>query len=244
MHHLDYPAVLVTLAIGVLGGFTRGVSGFGAALVMVPLLSLQMATQQAVTLMVLTTFSTNLPLLISAHRSADRKALRALAGAGIVALPLGTWLLLQLASETLRVLAGAVVLSATAALLLFDRPRTEPLGLFARLLAGAASGLLNGAVGMGGPPVVLYFLAAGASAETSRASFIVYFSALQSAQLAMLASSGLIALDALAGAAVLAPAMLLGSYLGALAFRAGGHRYFRAVSLTLLALTGLAAVLR
>jgi hypothetical protein len=92
--------------------------------------------------------------------------------------------------------------------------------------------------------VVLYFLWTTAKAQTSRASFVAYFTVLQLAQLLPLAWLGLVTPVVLVWSATVAPAMLAGSYAGSVAFRVGGHRHFRAIALGLLAFTGLVALLR
>jgi hypothetical protein len=106
------------------------------------------------------------------------------------------------------------------------------------------SGVLNGAVSLGGPPVVLYFLWTTTTAETSRASFVAYFTVIQLVQLVALTWAGQVTLTVLGWTAVVAPAMLAGTVVGSWLFRAGGHRHFRRISLLLLAVTGLAALLR
>ncbi|MET0286845.1 MAG: sulfite exporter TauE/SafE family protein [Polyangiales bacterium] len=241
MFAVSLPQLLAAASIGALGGFTRGISGFGAALVMVPLLSLCMPTQQAVVAVVVTNFLTGFPMAIGVRREADLRALLPIALAAMATMPLGMWLLVQLSSDHLRRLAALVVL-AMVGLMMITRPMQ--LAWPWRLLAGGLSGVLNGAVSLGGPPVVLYFLARGAPAATSRASCVVYFALLQAAQMAALATTALITPSTLLWSAILTPCLLAGSYLGSVLFRAGGHVHFRAISLGLLACTGLAALVR
>src|SRR2546430_1714575 len=62
----------------------------------------------------------------------------------------------------------------------------------ATLVTGAASGALNGASGLAGPPVVFYYLSGGAAAPEVRASFIVYFALIDAVSVAWFAFNGAI----------------------------------------------------
>lgn len=233
----------VAAAVGVLGGFVRGISGFGAALVMVPTLALVVAPAQAVIIVQLVSAATNLPLVGRARRQADWPSVWRLLVAAVLAIPLGLAVLTTLAPVLLTRLAGVVVL-ATCVLLWYQRRLHWPAGTATASVAGVASGLLGGAVALPGPPVVLYFLATGQPAAVSRASFIVYFALLLAVNLTALALLGLIDGAALLWAALMTPAMLAGGHLGEIAFRRGGERHFRAIALAILATTGAAALLR
>ena len=56
-------------------------------------------------------------------------------------------------------------------------------GRAATVATGALSGLLNGAFGIGGPPVILFFFASPAWVAVGRASVIAYSLALTSSAL-------------------------------------------------------------
>lgn len=231
------------ILIGLAGGFLRGITGFGAALAMVPALSLLLPTQVAVVTVVLTTLITNVPMCIATRHEADWPSVGWVSAGAMVGLLPGLWLFHQLPSDALRRTAGIVVL-ASMALLVFAKPRRSHWAPPYRVGAGMLGGLLNGAVSLGGPPVVLYFLWTTATPQTSRASFVAYFTVLQLVQFTILAGAGLITRTELGWTAVVAPAMLAGSYVGSRLFRAGGDRYFRPIAFALLGLTGLAALLR
>jgi hypothetical protein len=197
----------------------------------------------AVVTVVLTTLITNLPMSISLRREADWPTVGWVSAGAVVGIVPGLWLLYHLPSDVLRRLVGVVVLLSTV-LLAWARPRHASWAPPWRVGIGLVSGVINGAVSLGGPPLVLYFLWTTATAQTSRASFVAYFTVVQVVQLAALIGAGLVTATVLGWTAFVAPAMLAGSYVGSVAFRAGGHRHFRVISLALLAVTGLAALLR
>jgi len=221
----------------------RGITGFGAALVMVPALSLMLPTQVAVVTVVLTTLATNVPMSIATRHEADWRTVGWVTAGAMFGLIPGLWLLYHLPSDVLRRIVGTVVIASTV-LLAVAKPRHAHWAPPYRVGAGALGGLLNGAVSLGGPPVVLYFLWTTATPQTSRASFVAYFTMLQFVQLSFLIWAGLVSFTVVGWAGIVAPAMLAGTYLGSRIFRAGGYLYFRILALGLLTLTGLAAVLR
>jgi uncharacterized membrane protein YfcA len=231
------------IVIGLTGGFLRGISGFGAALAMVPALALLLPTQVAVVTVVLTTLITNVPMSYSLRHEADWRTVGWISAGALVGMAPGLWLLYHLPSDVLRRLVGVVVLLSTA-LLTFAKPRHASWAPPYRVAIGMVSGVINGAVSLGGPPVVLYFLWTTATAQTSRASFVATFTVVQLAELAALTVTGLVTATVLGWTAVVAPSMLAGSYVGSIAFRAGGHRHFRLIAQLLLAVTGVAALLR
>ncbi|MET0286210.1 MAG: sulfite exporter TauE/SafE family protein [Polyangiales bacterium] len=234
--------ITAAVATGLVGGFARGISGFGAALVMVPMLSLVVPAREAVVAVVVTTFVSSVPMAIGLRREADLRAVLGMALGAVLALPLGTWLLVHLSSDALRRVAALVVIGTALGLALI-RPASTPLAPPWRVVAGFVSGVLNGAVSLGGPRVVLYFLSTNVSAETSRASFVTYFALLQVAQVTLvLAPAGLLTSASLTWVLIIAPCMFVGSYLGSVLFRAGGHLHFRVISLALLGATGFAAL--
>src|SRR5688572_11622881 len=98
----------------------------------------------------------SLHLLPSVWREVHWRAIAVLLAGCLVATPLGVWLLATAPVAPMQVALGVVVL--TAAILLLRGYALRPMpGPAATVAAGAASGLLNGAFGIGGPPVILFF---------------------------------------------------------------------------------------
>lgn len=233
----------VLLAVGatVLGGLVRGFAGFGAAMVIVPLLSLIWAPQVAVaTLMVL-----DLPALLvvggTVLRQASWSAIWPLTAAAVPASVVGVHLLLSLDRATATRLIGGTVLVFVAVLATGFRLARTPARAWAAL-AGALSGLLNGATGVGGPPAVLWFLAGPGAHTEARANLMGYFFLLDLfAALAMVQAgtlTGPVALRALG----LSATFLVGLWVGTRLFARATERQFRRLALVILTLAGLTAL--
>ena len=90
---------------------------------------------------------------------------------GLVGTPAGYWLHTAVGDAGLRLGMGLLVLALSAAMLLITpRPRPLTLPALALALAGLASGLLGGAVGIAGPPVVLLFVLTATDMGQARAT--------------------------------------------------------------------------
>ena len=114
-----------------------------------------------------------------------------------------------------------------------------PLGSF---LAGASAGFLGGLAAIPGPPVILFYLSAPGNHASTRASLNGFFLILNILAVGTLALKGAFDLHAIAWAAALGPAMLLGSWLGSAGFRRADPALFRTVAVGLLFVTGAAGI--
>ena len=112
-------------------------------------------------------------------------------------------------------------------------------GRASTVATGAASGLLNGAFGIGGPPVILFFFASPAGVAAGRASVIAYFLGTDLIALAFMLRQDLIGTPQLWLALVFLPALLAGNWLGAKGFRGIEPEVFRRWILWILMLLAL-----
>ena len=166
---LAIAAVIVAVA-----GIVRGFSGFGSALVMSPALSLLFGPPAAIATMTLMEVPTLVQLLPDAWRHGDRRSFVPLGLAAVIMVPVGAWLLVHLDELVMRRAIGLLVLGFTAVLGTGWRYRgTVPLPL--TLGVGASGDLLGGAMGIAGPPIILFYMSGPASARVARGSMIGFF---------------------------------------------------------------------
>src|SRR5690606_18836815 len=104
-------------------------------------------------------------------RDIDWRSIRWLLLGYIIALPFGIYALARFPEPPMQ-LAMSIFVLITAVMMLrgFRLQRTPGGG--ATTITGAASGLFNGAFGIGGPPVVLFYFSSPAAAAVSRASVV------------------------------------------------------------------------
>lgn len=235
-------AFLVSAAAVLLAGLVRGFAGFGSAMVMMPALALFYGPQAAVPVALLLEVALALPFVPAVASRIDWRRIGLLAATGVLATPVGV-LLLQAVPETVMRWAISAVILAFVGMLAFGwRYRGKP-APWATGLTGVASGTLNGATGMGGPPVVFYFLAGQDDSPTVRASVVAHFAAIDLASLALLVVVGALDRHALLLAASLLPVYLLGAWLGARLFGLASEAFYRRLALGLLAAVAAASLL-
>ena len=177
----------------------------------------------------------SLHLLPSVWRDVHWRAIGLLLAGCAVATPLGVWLLANVPAPPMQIALGLVVLLAAALLARGFALQVMP-GRAATLATGAASGLLNGAFGIGGPPVILFFFASPAGVAAGRASVIAYFLGTDLIGLAFMLRQGLIGIPQLQLALAFIPPLAAGVWLGARGFRDMDQTTFRRWILRLLML--------
>jgi uncharacterized membrane protein YfcA len=100
---------------------------------------------------------------------------------------------------------------------------------------GAATGIANGAFGIGGPPVILFYFASPAGHAAGRASLVAFFVLTDVTGLIFLAREGLVTRDSGVLALAFLPALAAGVWLGARSFQTADPARFRKLVLIILA---------
>lgn len=223
--------------------FVRGFTGFGLAVVGVPLLSLFFAPAQIVPSIMILAILAGLQLLPKIWRSIDWKLLAPTVVGLIIATPFGTWLLAGVSDNMMRILIGAAVLAASAAVQLGFRFKQRPNAAVSAGF-GAIAGLTGGAAAMPGPSVIFLFLSTPIAVEAARASLVLFFQVSAMASAVSATVGGLMKPSSLLLGAALLPAMLLGNWLGDRVFDRASAKAYRPVVVVLLAGLGIIAVAR
>src|SRR6188474_2417199 len=110
-------AAIAICAIAFVSGLARGFSGFGAALIFMPLASSMAAPQLVAPLLLIIDFVAAAPLLPNAWRKADRKATAVMAAGALVGVPVGTYFLTRLEPVTTRWIISCFVTALLVLLL-------------------------------------------------------------------------------------------------------------------------------
>lgn len=220
----------------------RGYTGFGFALVAVPLLALIADPVTAVPMVLLLEVVGSLQLLPGLWRSAHLRSVLLLVAGALLATPIGLYGLAALPADVMRLVIALVVLATTCALAAGLKASREPRAP-ATFGVGILSGLLNGAAAMSGPPVVLFYLNAQTAMHVGRASIVLYFLLSDTVAISFAGASGLLGASTVLLAAVTIPALFLGQVIGTRLFRFALQRHYRIVAIViLLAVSGFAIV--
>jgi uncharacterized membrane protein YfcA len=238
---LSNSAVLIALGAAFLAALARGFSGFGAALVFVPIGSAVLGPQFAVPLLLVVDGVMTLPLLPTATRHCHWRDVFLMTAGSVVGVPLGTAILTHADPVAMRWAISLVIVILLIVLASGWRYRQRPA---APLTAGVgfSAGILGGAAQVGGPPIVVYWLGGSISAITMRANLIVYFACATVLTTIAYVGGGLLSGEVLGIALVAAPLYGLGVWLGSRMFRLASETVFRRACYGLIALSALVSL--
>ena len=96
-------AAIAICAIALVSGLARGFSGFGSALIFMPLASSMAAPRLVAALLLIIDFVAAAPLLPNAWKQADRKATSVMVAGALIGVPIGTWVGLSLCCLNLMI---------------------------------------------------------------------------------------------------------------------------------------------
>ncbi|MBR0665338.1 sulfite exporter TauE/SafE family protein [Roseomonas hellenica] len=228
-----------TLLSALVAGLARGFSGFGAALIFIPLASAAVGPRAAATLLLIVDNLTTLPLIPPAWRVAARREIAVMAAGALVGAPFGAALLLNLEPVLLRwgmcLLVAAMLVLLASGWRYHGKPRFE-----LSLVIGAVSGFCSGAAQMGGPPVVAYWLGGAIPATRVRANIVLFFAITGLISAVVYGIGGLLNTQLLLVAALMAPIYGAGVWAGGRLFGFASEATFRRACFVLI---GLAALL-
>ncbi|MDN4068153.1 MULTISPECIES: sulfite exporter TauE/SafE family protein [Paenibacillus] len=220
-----------------LAGFIQGVTSFGFALVSLPLLTLFLPLRQVVPLIVILSFFTNIAIFINCYKHVVIRKIGLLTLSGIVAAPLGSYLLLYVNETALKIAAGGLIVLSSAVMMsgkTFQVTR-ERLGF---VTVGLASGLLNGSISMSGPPVALFLSNQGTDKGAFRGNLTFYALLLNAVTIISYIYGGLLD-EAVSETLVwLIPAMIAGVLLGIWAGGKLNEAVFKKLTLILILVSG------
>jgi hypothetical protein len=236
-------ALVAAIVITCGAALCQSLTGFGFALVMVPLLSLAWDVKSAVvTSTVLGTFAL-LPLLLEARRHVRLTTAAALVMGSLAGVPAGILLLDWIDPEALKILVGVTVIAASVLVYRVREVRATRAGVIPAVAAGAVSGVLRASTSMGGPPAVLYLLGAERDVEAFRGTILAFFLPMSLVTIVGLAAVGRVTPDVVRTSVIALPAMAIGMFAGVwLRSRVQGE-LFRLLVLLLLILTSVGVII-
>ncbi len=238
--------VAVAMAVAV-AGFVQSAIGFGFAAVALALMSFYVEMHDANLLVSLCAL---LPLAISVYHYRSHvewpDLVSALAGAGLAMGP-GVFLFRRAPADLLVRITGLVILAIAVDGLVrrLPEPSDRPSGRRrSRFAVGTVSGILSGAVGIGGPPMAAYVVRQPWPAGKMKGFLVGYLFVVAMMKAAALTANGLITWEIVSVAAMLAPLACVSSWLGVIVSNRWPTARFRQIALCLLAVIAIGMVVR
>lgn len=235
--------IAVALAATLAAAFVRGLAGFGMAIMLVPVLGLAVPPREAV---VVANWLGLLIGLVGIKKiiGASEKSAFTISALAVLATPLGVWLLAVTDPELARLLIALIALGSFVLVLLPKKPAHYAPGPGETGATGLVSGVLTGFAGMPGPPVVPFYLRREIAPQLARASMMTIFMATSLAGVGSALLLGVATWREPTLAALLFPAVLLGNWLGHLAFGRISDTTWRVFTGVVLGISAVAAVMR
>jgi uncharacterized membrane protein YfcA len=167
---------LYVLLVLFVATFIRSAFGFGEALFAVPLLALRLPLEIAAPLAVLISITIAGVIVVQDWRKIHLRSAGWLVSATVFGIPLGLVLLTSSHQRTVRVALALLLIAYSAYSLAGSKPPELKTDSRAWLLGcGLVAGVLGGAYGMNGPPLVIYGAMRRWSAQHFRATLQGYF---------------------------------------------------------------------
>src|SRR5262245_33354361 len=222
----DWEVLALSSAAIFLAAIVRGFSGFGFSLLAITAISLILPVAQIVPSIFLLEVAASLNLIPSIWREIHWRSLRWLMVGYVIGLPFGGYVLIHAPAAPAQIALGIFVIG-TATLMLrgFRLDRTP--GAAASTGTGVASGLLNGAFGTGGPPVVLFYFSTPGAAAIGRASVIAFWLFTDVLGVSYFAWQGIVTQQSFIQSVAWLPALLVGVWLCAHGFKRMNQEAFR-----------------
>jgi hypothetical protein len=166
--------IFPVLAVIFLATLIRSALGFGEALVAVPLLALLIPVEEAVPLATLVSITVAGVVVAQDWRQIHVRSAGWLVFSTLFGIPLGLWLLTAVTEVVVKAILAVVIIGFSSYCLVSRSPYQLTDDRLAWAF-GFGAGVLGGAYGMNGPPLVIYGSLRQWSAEQFRATLQGYF---------------------------------------------------------------------
>ena len=220
------PRLWFIFAVSLIGGVVRGYSGFGGALIVIPLAAMAVGPVVAVPMFYLFDLGSATPY---GYRSLPNckwiEILPMLAG-HLALLPLGAWILTSFDTDLVRWGMEICVISMLVLLISGWRYTGRPIAPLS-VGVGAFAGLLGSATGISAPPILAYWLGQKEDVASIRTNIMAYYALSATATDLLFFWRGLFTWQVVLYAIIIWPAYALGLWGGAKLFHRSSEAAFR-----------------
>ncbi|MDF2671443.1 MAG: hypothetical protein K0R67_3749 [Paenibacillus sp.] len=228
-----YPFLVVLISV-----LIQSSTGFGFAIIAIPLLMLQFEPHTAIFLSGAISLVSCYSALPSIWRTIERATLFRVFTGSLIGLPLGGFLYFTMPVEWLKLLVSLCILAATAFMI---KQVVFPLGKGRRI--GIVSGALTTSVGMPGPPLILLLTMQGLNKQAFRSTSIAFYCLVYPISLTFQWISDRVVAQSLIHAYWYIPAIFIGQWLGSALHKQFNPVWFRRITFLLLLATALNALI-
>ena len=229
-------SLVILVVTAFVAGLARGFSGFGSAMIFMPLASSVIGAQLASPLLLLIDFLTTLTLIPNAAKHADKRDVGIICVGALIGIPLGTMVLALADPLVVRWIIALLIIALLVLLMSGWRFRGKPTTPLT-MSVGFTGGFFGGLAQAGGPPVVLYWLREGAVAAVTRANIILFFAISDVLIVISYIFGGLWTATVVGLAVLTGPLFGLGLWIGSKLFGVASDETFRRICYALIAVS-------
>ncbi len=210
----------------------RTVTGFGSALIAIPLLSILFGAKYAIPFIFLYECSIDIMILGRDGLKVRGEVSQAwtLLVSGLIGIPLGTEVLIRFDEELLKIVIG-ISLIIFSVLLLWNVSLRLKKDRFISAAAGLLGGFLCGSIGMPGPPMAMLLSSQGFAKDEFRRIIVIFLTIVDFSTFIYFVWIGLINVDMLVHSLMFMPALALGFLAGNFVFGRVDEINFRRLAL-------------
>jgi hypothetical protein len=232
---------VAAVVVAALSGFVRGFSGFGSALVYIPLISAIYEPRIAAPTLLLIDLAGSAPFTIRELRRCNWREVGPVTAAAAMAVPLGVMALVLIDPIVLRWAIAALVLGLLAVLISGWRYHGAP-SLPVSVGVGLFAGFGSGAVQIAGPAVIVFWLGGASDAITVRANLMVFFLLMDAITGAAYVAQGVITPDVIALSVLLGAPFILAMWAGAHWFHGASDRAYRRAAYAIIVVSAIVSL--
>ena len=237
----EISGLLYVVLAALTAGIVRGFSGFGTAMIFLPVAGKYFEPVTAIIILTIMDLCGPALLVPRALRDAYKPDLFRLIGGMILTLPIALYFLLNMETELFRYIVSILALMLVIVLATGWRFEGQ-LNSGALIGLGGIAGVSGGIAGVPGPPVILFYMASTHPVKVIRANNLLFLFGFDIFALFFLSIASVLNLYAVVLGLILAIPMGLGNVIGAVLFNPGKEKLYRKIAfciITLSALTGL-----
>lgn len=239
---MDYQTILLINAIVGIASCLTSLTGFGYALVGTPFLVLFLPPKIAVPLVLFSSLPLSAMLTWEAYRDMSPGRIGGWLAGALGGCAIGVYGLANYPESIMKQVIGGFTLVGAVSLWLKPSKPFQREGLVGSL-AGFLSGILGGASGMSGPPIVLLGLKQGWDYRKFRADMIGYFTLLHTSIVILFGNVGILSSETLILGVSALPGLSLGYLLGLVLKPRVSQVHFRILTIALVCFGGVLALL-
>ncbi len=225
---------LLIIVIFLVAGFIQGLSGFGSALLAMPLLTMFIDLKIAVPLCILNSLLITAYLSLKLRDHIEREKILPLLAGSLPGIFIGVTFLKNAESNILKLLLGLLIV-IYCFYSLISNPAPRALHRAWAYIAGFCTGFIGSAFGAGGPPVIIYTTLTGWSRDHIKATLTGFFFSSSLITTVLFALNGLTSPLVIKYFLVSAIFVLIGVYAGLKLYdRVNRRMYIRIILITLI----------